>query len=457
MTQKKGSLWPYIRLIWVFTLPLIATSVLQLLFNTADTLVVGRFGGDSAAEREAELAAVGSCGALINLIVNTFMGLSIGSGVIVARSIGAGDRDRVDDTLHTSVAASLFLGIFVAVGGFFLSRTFLVWMGTDPAVLDSATSYMRAYFCGVPAAMVYNFCAAILRSAGDTKHPLVFLTAGGVLNVFLNLLMVLGFRLGAVGVGIATAASNWVACILVVVFMMKTEGYCRLDAKKIRLHMRTFGDIMALGVPAGLQNFVFSASNVLIQSSVNSFNSVSVVAGNTAAATVEGYVYVAQNSFSQAAMTYAGQFSGAGRYDKVGKVSFVCLASAFLTGGMLGGAATLFGKPLLELFCPGNEDAVAVGFIRLCYICLPYFLCGLMDVFGGLLRGLGKSVSPAVSSMIFACAFRVLWLMTVFRAVHIPEMIYISYPLSWFLTTLCNGILFFVEDRKQKKKAAVTA
>jgi len=271
----------------LFTLPLIATAFLQQLFNTADTVVVGQWGGNTPAERETALAAVGSCGALINLIVNLFFGLSVGAGVCVAHDIGAKQYRDVKRTVHTSVIVSLFFGALLTVFGLCMARPLLAMMKTDPTVLDEAVPYMMAYFCGMPANILYNYCASILRSSGDTTRPLIFLSAAGVANVGLNLVMVLVFGLGALGVGIATAASHWVACVLILIYMMRMDGPCKIELRELRVYPEKLKKIIVIGLPAGLQGTLFSFSNVLIQSSINGFGNVAFVAGNTAASNID--------------------------------------------------------------------------------------------------------------------------------------------------------------------------
>ena len=275
----------------LFALPMIATSVLQLLFNTADTIVVGRWGGDTETEREIALAAVGSCGAIINLVVNIFLGLSVGAGVCVAHGIGAKEFENVEKTLHTAVYTALIGGVLTTIVGLVLTPQLLGMIGIESSILPEAELYMRAYFCGMPAALLYNYCAAMLRASGDTARPLGFLSIAGLANVVLNLIMVLLFKTGALGVGIATAVSNWISCTLIILFMLKTEGPCHLDIKKITIHKEHLKKILAIGLPAGIQSSLFSISNVIIQSALQSFKSATVIAGHTAAANVQGYIY----------------------------------------------------------------------------------------------------------------------------------------------------------------------
>ncbi|MBE6550706.1 MAG: MATE family efflux transporter [Ruminococcaceae bacterium] len=443
----EGALLPQLLM---FALPLIATSVLQLLFNTADIIVVGRWGGATPEECETSLAAVGSCGSLINLLVNLFMGLSIGAGVCVAHGIGAKQYEDVKKVVHTSVVAAVAAGAVVTVLGITAARPLLVLMGTDAAVLDEAVLYMIAYFCGMPACMVYNYCAAILRSSGDTVRPLGFLSVAGVINVVLNLIMVLVFHLGAVGVGIATAVSQWVSCALIISFMMKTDGVCRLEIKSLRIDIAKLKRILALGLPAGIQSTLFAVSNVLIQSSINSFGKV-FVAGNTAASNIEGYSYVIQNSMYQAAITFVGQNEGAKNYKRLVKCVFMCVSCVTVLGLFFGVGIYLLGEPLLSIYAPENPEAIGYGVMRLAFISLPHFICGLMDVGSGIMRGLGKSLVPTLVSLIGSCALRVVWVYTVFAYFGTPESLFVSYPITWFVTGCVHYVMCFFEIRKRMK------
>lgn len=444
-----GALLPKIIL---FTLPLIATGILQLLFNTADTVVVGRWGGETKEAREAALAAVGSCGALINLIINLFFGLSVGAGVCVAQELGARQYDEVRKTVHTSVLTAFLCGIVVGVAGFFLARPMLTLMGTEPTVLDEAVPYMRAYFIGAPANMVYNYCAAMLRSTGDTTRPLIFLSVAGAVNVGLNLTMVLAFGLGALGVGIATAASQWISCILILLFMMRTEGACHLDMRSLSIDREKLKKIVAIGIPAGLQGVVFSVSNVLIQSSVNSFGK-TTVAANTAAGNLTDYIYIAENSLYHAALTFVGQNIGAQNFRRVKHSILCCAGTVTVLGLLLGTAVIAFGEPLLGIFAPGNEAVIEIGMVRVKILSATYFLCGLMDVGSGVLRGLGKSLRAMIISLVGSCVTRIIWIYTVFAADRTLEVLYSCYPLSWLLTALTHFTVAFVVLHGMEKRA----
>lgn len=431
----------------LFSLPLIATGILQLLFNTADTVVVGRWGGDTKEECETALAAVGSCGALINLIINFFFGLSVGAGVCTAQGLGAKQYDDVQKVVHTSVLTAIICGSAVGVLGIVLARPLLTLMGTETAVLDQAVPYMCAYFLGAPANMIYNYCASILRSNGDTVHPLMFLSCAGVINVLLNLMMVILFRLGAVGVGIATAAAQWVSCFLIVGFMMRLDGPCRLELRKLRIDTAKLRQIIYIGIPAGVQGMVFSFSNVLIQSSINSFGK-ATVAANTAASNVCDYAYVSQNALYHAALTFVGQNVGARRYDRIRSCSLCCIGVVTAVGVLIGGGMFLFGEQLLGIFAPGNEEVIRIGMIRIQVIATTYFLCGIMEVGSGVLRGLGRSMTSMIVALTGSCLFRVIWIYTVFASFRSLEVLYISYPVSWALTAIAHFSFAILAVRK---------
>lgn len=435
----------------VFTLPVMASGLLQLMFNAADVMVVGKFAGDAA------MAAVGCCGALINLIINLFIGLSVGAGVIAAQDIGAKRYEGVKKLVSTALTASIVGGIFVGILGFVLAEPLLILMDTPDDVLAEAVPYMRAYFCGIPGCLIYNYMAAILRSTGDTKRPLYFLTAAGVANVFMNLLTVCVFHMGAIGVGIATAVSQYISAALILIYMARMEGYCRItgfavDGGKL-LRMIT------IGLPAGLQGCMFSLSNVLIQSNINTYPT-PVIAGNTAAGNLEGFVYTAMNSVYQTALTFIGQNVGAGKYRRIKRISLLCVAMVSVIGLTLGLGLTVFGHKLLLLYASGeNIDAViAAGVARLSVISATYVLCGLMDVGCGILRGMGKAIQPMVVSLLGSCAFRILWVNTVCE--WFPGQIlvlYISYPISWILTAGVHYLFCFYFYRRLMKRAEASA
>ncbi len=436
---------PFLKKIIFYTLPIILTGLLQLLFNAADLMVVGQFRGNNA------VSAVGATGSLINLIVCLFIGLSAGAGVCVAQAIGARDRERTGRIVHTAIPVAIFGGVVLTVVGIALSPTLLKWMDTPENVIAMSSVYMRIYFVGIVPIMVYNFGAAILRSAGDTKSPLLYLTIAGVINVILNLFFVVVCGMSADGVAWATTISQTVSCVLVLRKLMTREDGCRLEWKKLKIYKAVLIKIIRIGLPAGIQSALFSISNVLIQSTVNSFGEV-VLSGNSAAANLEGFVYVSMNSFMQTAMTFVGQNVGAGKYQNVKKITGICVICVTVLGAALGGLLFLSAPMLLPLYLKEGGEAIMYGIVRLQYICLLYFLCGIMEILVGALRGMGASVVPMIVSIIGACGLRVGWIYTVFRAMPTLECLYISYPVSWVITISVLLICFFVVWKKQMKR-----
>lgn len=424
-----------------FIIPLICTGVLQLLYNAADVIVVGRFDGHQA------LAALGCTGSLINLILNVFMGLSIGSAVAVAQDYGAGDERGVHKVVHTSILISGICGLIVAAIGVLFSGTFLQWMGTPENVLPLATKYLIVYFLGAPGSLIYNFGASILRSVGDTKRPLIMLAISGLVNVVLNLIFVVVFHLGVVGVGLATIISQYLSMVMVIVYLTKVDNCCRLSLKELRIYRDKLVRIIRVGLPAGLQGSVFSISNVVIQSSINSFGDI-VVAGNTAASNIEGFIYVSMNSAYQAVLTFVGQNVGAKKNDRIHKVTFSGAAIVTVIGLAMGGIVMLFAEPLLSIYLPDDPEAIPYGVTRMIYIVIPYFLCGMMEIFTGGQRGMGMSVTPMITSLVGSCLFRIVWIATVFAHFVTLESLFISYPISWFFTTLAHMLFYFRHKRK---------
>ena len=456
----EGALIPQILL---FTLPLIVTAILQLLFNTADMIVVGRWGGDTPEACANSLAAVGSCGSLITMLVNLFFGISAGAGVCVAYDIGAGKEEDVKKTVHTSVLTALLSGAFVTVVGILVSRPALALMGTDASILDEATLYITAYFCGMPANMLYNFCASILRAKGDSSRPLVFLTVAGVANVLLNLLTVIVFRWGALGVGIATAASQWVSCILVVIYMLRMEGPCRIEPRLLHFDLSKLRRILYNGIPAGVQSLLFSISNIMVQASVNSFGPV-VVAGNTAAGNLDAYIYTTQNSLFLATQTFVAQHNGAQKFQRMKKVVLCCSGLVVVVGLLVGGFIYLLRDPFLRIYAPDNQSVVDAGAIRLTVMCATYFLCGLMEVGSGVLKGLGRAISSTLITLLGGCGLRIVWILTVFAYVKAAAdpttalfTLYLSYPVTWLMTAPVlfgfGALLIHREIKKEKEKA----
>lgn len=455
MTQNKKirdfTEGPLLKNIISFAIPVMITGVMQLLFNTADTIVVGRWGGDTPETCEAALAAVGSCGSLINLLTILFVNISLGASVCTAQDIGAKKYDDVGKTVHTSVLFSLITSVFVTAIGFIFARPLLVLMGTDPLVLDQAVPYLIAYFCGMPAKMLYNYCAAILRSAGQTARPMKYLLASGVVNVGLNLIMVLVFNFGAIGVGIATAASYYVACALSVAHMMRaTDSPYHLELRKLKIDGKKLKKILLIGIPSGIQGSIFSVSHVLIQSSVNSLGT-AIVAGNAAAANLDSYAYQPMVSFYQAAVTFVAQHKGAKKYDRMKKCILLCSICATVVGVVLCFALVLLGPVLLNLYVPGNAAAIAAGVNRQYVYTTLYFICGLMEVGSGVVRGIGRSTTSMITSLLGSVAFRVIWILFVFPHFNTLTMLLISFPISWVLTAAAHYIVAFTLIKRDIK------
>lgn len=438
---------PLVSRVILYTIPIILTGILQLLFNAADLVVVGQCNGSNS------VGAVGATGALINLMVNLFIGLSVGAGVTVAHGIGSGRSEDVRRTVHTAIPTALICGSVLTVVGVVFSETFLRLMHTHPDQLDLAVSYMRIYFCGTIASMLYNFGSAILRAAGDTKSPLYYLTAAGILNVVLNLIFVIGFKMNVSGVALATVISQALSAALIIRALMKRDDACKLELKKMHIYGRQLKRILQIGFPAGIQSSLFAISNVIIQSSINSFGPI-VNSGNAAAQNIEGFVYTSMNSYSKTALNFTGQNYGAGKIDRIRKITWVCLISVFCTGLVLGLTALFFGRPLLSIYITDSEKAIDYGIVRMTYIMIPYFLCGLMDVATGLIRGLGRSVLPMLITVAGVVGMRLGWIYIVFRIpqYHTLKSLYLSYLISWAMTFTVEIIVFFVIMNKIKKQ-----
>ena len=429
-----------------YTVPIILTSVLQLLFNAADLVVVGRFCGSIS------VAAVGATGAITNLIVNLFIGLSVGGGVSMAHAIGSRNQEAMHRTVHTVLPTALVSGLVLTVVGVSFSETFLRWMDTPENVLRLSAQYMRIYFCGITFTMVYNFSAAILRAAGDTKSPLIYLTIAGVANVVMNLFFVTVLHMNVAGVALATTLSQGISAVLVVRNLMKTNEAWRFRPRCMRFYKEPLVKLLTLGLPAGIQNSLFSISNVMIQSSVNSFGEI-LMSGNAAAGNIEGFVYTSMNAFHQTALNFVGQNVGAGQYKRVKKIYSICLGCVTVVGMVLGGLAYAFGPQLLSIYITDSQEAISWGVIRLGFIALPYFVCGLMDVTTGVLRGLGVSVPPMLISVLGICGIRIGWIATIFQIpqFHTPQSLYISYLFSWAVTFLAQYIAYRIAYPKKRK------
>ena len=439
---------PILKKLLLFTVPLILSSILQLLFNAADVVVVGRF----AQQGDLCLAAVGSTGSLTSLIVNMFVGLSVGTNVVVARAWGSGDHKAMEESVHTSMLVSVVSGVILAVVGVIGARVFLEWMNTPKEVIDLSSLYLRIYFAGMPANMIYNFGSAILRSVGDTRRPLIYLIIAGALNVILNLFFVIVLHMDVEGVALATIISQAVSAALVVICLMRSEGGLRLTLKKLRIAGNMLKEIARIGLPAGFQGVLFSISNVMIQSSINAFGA-TVMAGSSAAGNLEGFVYVGMNAFHQAAVSFSSQNLGAGEYKRIWRIAVVCQVCVTVVGLLMGVGVWFFGSELLRIYTT-SQEVVNAGLVRLSYVCLPYALCGMMDVMTGSLRGIGYSVMPMLVSILGICVFRVAWIATVCKlpACSDIDFVYLSYPISWIITLIAHTICFVWAMRRVKLK-----
>ena len=445
INMTEGKLFPKIVR---FTVPVVLAGILQLLYNASDMIVVGRFAEPGS------LGAVGATSSLINLIINVFIGLSVGGCVVAARYYGQGDREGVSRTSNTAYLISLISGFALAVIGFFIARPMLEAMATPSDVIDRSVLYMRIYFIGIPGNMVYNFGSAIMRGCGDTRRPLLYLAVSGLVNVGLNLVLVIVFHMGVAGVAVATIVSQALSATMVFIYLLRTDTACRITRKTLRISKKELIMIMKVGLPSGIQGSVFSISNVLIQSSVNSFGS-AAMDGNTASGNLEGFIYTAMNSVAQAAMSFVSQNYGAGNFERIKKTVRQCVLLAVCTGLVLSTLAAIFSHPLLSMYIKKGETAetaMSVGVLRLSVIATTYFLCGIMDTLSCSVRGIGHSTVSMVVSLIGACAFRVLWIYTAFAASRSLLTLYLSYPISWALTDVAHLICLIAFFRMEKKR-----
>jgi len=440
-----GPLWSSLI---TYTIPIMLTGLLQLLFNAADLVIVGRFSGSI------NVAAVSATGSITNLIVNLFIGLSVGAGVSVAHGLGGNQALEVHRTIHTALPTALVGGVILTVVGVVFADDFLLLMKTPANVLPLSSLYMRIYFCGMTFTMVYNFCASILRAAGDTRSPLIFLTIAGIVNVFLNVVFVVVFHMTVDGVALATVISQAISAVLVVIALKKRTDACKLSLRKMRFYKAPLLKMIRIGLPAGIQGSLFSISNVIIQSSVNSFNSDAIMSGNGAAANIEGFVYVLMNSFHQTAVNYIGQNMGAHQYKRIKRIFIYCICYVAAAGFAAGFSVWFFGEQLLGIYITDSREAIMHGLVRFNYIALPYFVCGLMDVSTGALRGLGASLTPMLISVMGVCGIRILWIYTIFQMpqYHTPECLYLSYLISWTATFLCQTFAFITIYKKRVRE-----
>lgn len=446
MDLTEGSI---LKKLLLFSLPLMASNVLQLCFNAADIMVVGQFAGDNS------LAAVGSTSSVIHLLTNVFMGLSVGVNVLVARFFAAKQEEDLHKTVHTAITVSLFCGVLMVIIGEVCARQILEWMESPVEVIDLATLYLRFYFLGMPATILYNFGAAVLRAIGDTKRPLYFLAFSGLVNLVLNCIFVILFHWDVAGVAVATVISQIISCFMVIRCLMNETGAIRLSWDKLAVDKRIFRQIVQIGLPAGIQSSLFSLSNVVIQSSINSFGPLAI-AGNTAGQNLEGFLNVIVNAFSQGGVAFVSQNVGAKKYERINKIVIILQTCVFSVSVILGNLMYAFAPQLLRLYTDSPE-VVASGMKRMVFACCFYFFYGMMDSMVAVLRGMGRAVVPMIVALMGVCGFRLLWIAVMFTnpAFHNIETVYIAYPLSWGLTFATHTLCFLVIRHKFKKKWGV--
>ena len=433
--------------ILIYAIPLMLSGILQLLYNAADSIVVGHYCGTES------LAAVGSTGAMITLTVNLFLGLAVGVKVMVAQGIGAHRPRDVYETVHTAVLVSVLVGIAVGVFGFFSARQLLIWMSSPDDVLDLATLYMKIYFIGMPANLLYNFGSSILQAAGDTKRPLYILFASGIVNVVLNLVLVICFQMDVAGVAIATIVSQLLSAIGVLLCLVRTPDVYQVHLRELRIYPAKLWEMTKLGLPAGLQGSIFSISNIMIQSSINLFGS-KAMAGNSAAGNLDGFIYQSMVALYHAAITFTGQNVGAHKYERIGKITRACLIMVTAVGVGMGALVFALHQPLLHIYSK-DAEVLSYGTLRLEVMCATYFLCGCMDVMCGQLRGMGKSTVPMVVSILGVCGIRMVWIWTVFQWEHNLTCLYLSYTFSWAATALAHFICYIIIKHRLLKQSAL--
>lgn len=440
---------PLLPSIWAFSVPLMLTNVLQMMFSAADTVVVGRFAGQQA------LAAVGSTGSLCGLIISLFTGLSVGSNVLIARYLGSGDHEKIEKSVHTSMMMALICGVFLTFIGFFASKPMLSLMATPSDIIDLSELYMRIYFIGTFFMLIYNFGSAILRSKGDTRRPLYFLCISGVTNMILNILFVVKFNMSVAGVAWATVISQALAAALVCYTLVKEVDSTHLDFKRLSIDPPMALDIIRIGVPAGLQGVVYSVSNVVVQSSINSFGSSVIVAGNSAASNVENFVYIGMEAFTQACITFTSQNMGARNFGRIKDIFKQSMLLTVVSSAIIGFLSWFCGETFLALYTP-DPAVVEAGLIRLFWVSMPLFLNGILDVFVCSMRGMGYSSVPTILMLLGICGVRLTWLWTVFPSHRSLDVIYMCYPLSWTVTSIILGILWIYCYRDMIKKNSLS-
>ncbi len=438
-----------------FTVPVFLTAILQLLYNAADVVIVGNYASGTA------LGAVGATGSLVNLLLNVFVGLGVGVNVVTGQCIGLGRKEKVSEIIGCSVVIGLVSGIFLTAIGYFFSETFLSLMNVPDDILPLATKYMEIYFVGAPASIIYNFCTAVLRAYGDTKRPLIFLVISGLVNVVLNLFFVIVTGMDVDGVAWATVISQYLSAVLVLIVLIRSKDYCRLDPKKLRFYKDSAAKIIRIGLPAGIYGSMFSISNVIIQSAVNSFGSSVIVSGISASSSIEGFVYTGMNSVSVATTSFVSQNTGSGKFDRVKQVFFQSIALVTVIYAVMAAVSLVFRYPIFSIYLPNDPDAVAFGINRLIIICSTYFLCGYMDVATGCIRGMGYSTVTTIISVVGTCILRLVWIFTVFNPVKASldinealRLLYVVYPISWTVTLTGLLICFVIVLKRVRKKVS---
>lgn len=427
----------------LFALPIMAMNLLQLLFNAADMIVVGRFSGKEA------LAAVGATGSLINLIITLFMGLSVGTSVVIAQYYGANRYKEVNRTVHTSIAVSIINGLVVMVAGIAFCKPLLELMSTPDDIIYLSVIYMKIYFLGIPATMVYNFGAAILRAVGDSRRPMYYLLIAGIVNVILNLIFVIEFHMGVAGVAWSTAISQYLSAILILICLYRGHGAIQFIPKKMRIHKQQLKEITRIGIPAGLQGLLFSVSNVLVQSAINSFGS-TMVAASSAASNIQNLIGTTMNAYYSVVITFTGQNMGAKKYDRIDTIAKISTVLVFATWIILGGFILLFGERLLSIYSP-DPEVIELGMLRMKVLMVAYFTCGIMNVFPGITRAMGYSILPMLSTLFGACIMRIVWIYTVFAWDPTPVTLFACYPVTWAIAGL-GQVLIFLYARRQVRK-----
>ena len=440
--MSKGSI---LKNMLMFAFPLMLSNILQLIYNAADQIVVGRWGGEDC------LAAVGATGTITTLLTNLFIGLSIGASVAVSKKYGAQDMLGLRKTTHTAITLGFIGGIVACALGQIVCEPILKLMDTPDEVLPLSVLYMRIIFIGVPAQIVYNFGAAILRSVGDTKRPLYILSVTGIVNVVLNLFLVIGFHLAVAGVAIATAIAHYLSAVAILYSLVRSDTPYRVIFKNLKLHKDEVKQIASVGIPAGLQSCMFSFSNMIVQSAVNSFGT-ATMAGRAAGASIESFVYTSMDSFYQASLTSVGQNYGARQEKRIYKTIGMGMISASIAGLVLGILAFVFGRPLLSLYIKSSSEAMHEGMVFIAMCGLPYFLCGIMNVLTGALRGLGHSKIPAINSLIGVCGFRLVWIFLILPYNHTTWFLYLCWPLSWIIVIIMHAVNFKIVRKKSIEK-----